>query len=201
MLQNILEATNPFATKDDYIIFLTGKGNYRHELTDTYKANRVDKEKPILLNLARQYMIDTYDARVSEGQEADDDIAIEATRLYPDCVIVSIDKDFRQIPGTIYNPQKGMWEKITEWDALLNFYEQVLVGDRVDNIIGVHKVGPVKAKKLLDPCKNELEMFKVCVDAYEGDIERVILNARLLWLRREENQLWTPPLNMATDQV
>ena len=193
MLQNILEATNPFATKDDYTLFLTGKGNYRHELTDTYKDNRVDKEKPILLNLARQYMIDTYDARVSEGQEADDDIAIEATRLYPDCVIVSIDKDFRQIPGTIYNPQKGMWEKITEWDALLNFYEQVLVGDRVDNIIGVHKVGPVKAKKLLGPCKNELDMFKVCVDAYEGDIERVILNARLLWLRREENQIWEPP--------
>ena len=193
LISNILNATNPYATKEDYQIFLTGKGNFRNELTDTYKLNRVTKEKPLMLGFARNYMIEKYDATVSEGQEADDDIAIEATRLYPNCVIVSIDKDFRQIPGTIYNPQRDSWEKVTEEAARLNFYEQILTGDAVDNIIGVYKVGPKKAQKLLAPCVTEQDMFKVCVEAYRGDVEQVILNARLLWLRRQENEMWEPP--------
>ncbi len=51
-----------------------------------------------------------------------------------------------------------------------------------------------------------MEMWNVVVDAYDGDEERVIENARLLWLRREEGELWEPPtrregLNTATVQV
>ena len=201
LIYNIVEATNPYATKEDIMVFLTGKGNFRHDLTETYKANRSGKEKPILLGLARQYLIDTYNASVSEGQEADDDIAIMATKLYPDCVIVSVDKDFKQVKGTLYNPQKGSWTKITEEAGLFNFYEQILSGDVADNIIGVYKIGPKTAQKMLAPCANEEEMFKVCVEAYKGDVEQVILNARLLWLRREENQIWMPPVSMDTGQV
>ena len=194
----IFEATNPYATPEDFQVYLTGKGNFRNALTDTYKANRSGKEKPLMLPLARQYLIDSYSATVSVGQEADDDIAIAATKHYPDCVIVSVDKDFRQIPGTIYNPTRNTWEIITEETARLNFYEQVLTGDTVDNIIGVHKVGPKTAQKLLAPCQTEEEMYKVCIEAYKGDVEQVILNARLLWLRREENQMWEPPISVAS---
>jgi len=195
LVQEILQATNPYATKEDYQIFLTGKGNFRHEISDTYKMNRVGREKPLLLGFARQYLIDNYDAKVSEGQEADDDIAIEATRLYPDCVIVSIDKDFRTIPSTIYNPGRKSWEKVTKEAAMFNFYEQVLTGDDVDDIIGIYKVGPKTAQKMLSGCQTDVEMFKVCVEAYENDVERVIMNARLLWLRRQENQVWMPPID------
>ncbi len=31
------------------------------------------------------------------------------------------------------------------------------------------------------------------VKAYDGDEGRVLENARLLWLRRYENQMWEPP--------
>ena len=195
IIEEILQATNPYATKDDYQIFLTGKGNFRHEISDVYKLNRVGREKPLLLGFARQYLIESYGATVSEGQEADDDIAIEATRLYPDCVIVSVDKDFRTIPSTIYNPGRKSWEKVTEKAAMFNFYEQVLTGDDADNIIGIYKVGPKTAQKMLAGCQTDLEMFKVCVEAYENDVERVIMNARLLWLRRQENQVWMPPID------
>ena len=195
IIEEILQATNPYATKEDYQIFLTGKGNFRNEVSDTYKMNRVGREKPLLLGFARQYLIDTYGATVSEGQEADDDIAIEATRLYPDCVIVSVDKDFRTIPSTIYNPRRQSWEKITEEAATFNFYEQVLTGDAVDHVIGLYKVGPKTAQKMLSECQTDVEMFKVCVEAYENDVERVIMNARLLWLRRQENQVWMPPID------
>lgn len=200
IMGHIFEATNPYATQQDYHVYLTGKKNFRHELADTYKANRSDKPKPLMLPLARQYLIDSYGATVSVGQEADDDIAIEATRLYPDCVIVSVDKDFRQIPSTIYNPQRDSWEKITEEAGRLNFYEQILTGDTVDNVIGVYKVGPKTAQKMLAPCTTEAEMFKVCVDAYKGDVDQVITNARLLWLRRHEGQMWEPPNGVTTEQ-
>lgn len=193
LVGNILEATNPYATKDDYQIYLTGKGNFRHQFTKTYKANRADKEKPILLGVARQHFMENYDASVSVDQEADDDIAIEATRLYPDCVVVSIDKDFLQVPGTNYNPAKNVWTKVDEWTGLNFFYQQTLTGDAVDNVIGVYKVGPVKAEKILTGCQTELDLYNACLEAYKGDEESLITNARLLWLRRYEGQIWEPP--------
>jgi len=198
LMGHIFEATNPYATPEDYAVFLTGKGNFRHDLIDTYKANPIDKPKPLMLPLARQYLIDSYNASVSEGEEADDVIAIEATRLYPECVIVSVDKDFRQVPSTIYNPSRNSWEKIDHEAGLFNFYEQLLTGDTADNIIGIYKVGPVKAKKMLAPCATEQDMFDVCLEAYEGDLDRMVVNARLLWLRRYEGQMWEPPSGITT---
>lgn len=201
LFDEIFEATNSYATDSalDYTVYLTGEDNFRHTLTDTYKANRRDKEKPILLSFVRDYVANTYNAVVTDGEEADDAIAIEATRLYPNAVIISIDKDFRQVPGTIYNPLRKSWETITEKEGLLNFYQQVLTGDTADNIIGLYGIGPVKARKILEGCETEQEMFNACVEAYDGDIDRVILNGRLLWLRRKESQLWEPPTVAATD--
>ena len=46
---------------------------------------------------------------------------------------------------------------------------------------------------ILGESTDEVEMYNKCVEAYDGDVDRVIENARLLWLRREEGQLWHPP--------
>lgn len=179
---------------EDFVVktYLTGSNNFRKELTEDYKANRTG-EKPVYLNLARQYIFDNYPCEITEGQEADDAIAIEATKRYPKAIIVSIDKDFKQVPCLLYNPSRGEWETITEKEGLKSFYTQLLVGDTVDNIKGVFKVGPVKAKAILEGATTELEMWKRCLKAYEGDYDRAVMNGRLLWLRRHENQLWTPP--------
>jgi hypothetical protein len=45
----------------------------------------------------------------------------------------------------------------------------------------------------LQECEDELALYKACVDAYDGDEERVLENAQLLWLRRYEGQTWEPP--------
>jgi 5'-3' exonuclease len=68
---------------------------------------------------------------------------------------------------------------------------QFLTGDRIDNIIGVKGIGAVKAKKLLEG-KTEREMYEICVEKL-GSEERAIENGILLWLRRHEGQIWTPP--------
>ena len=81
---------------EEHELFLTGKQNFRYDIAVTapYKGNRKDKAKPKHLPLLREYLQVSWDASVSDGQEADDDIAIRATELGEDCIIASIDKDF-----------------------------------------------------------------------------------------------------------
>ena len=176
----------------NYEMFLTGKGNFRHDVNNTYKANRKDKPKPIHLQAMRQYLIEGYKAKVSSGQEADDDIAIRATEIGPSAIICSIDKDFLQVPCQHYNFNRGTLVTVSKFEGLAFFYQQILTGDTADNVIGLKGIGPVKSKKMIADATTELELLDVCVKAY-GDVSKVIENARLLWLRREEGQTWELP--------
>jgi 5'-3' exonuclease len=69
----------------------------------------------------------------------------------------------------------------------------MLTGDAADNIKGLFRVGPVKAAKIIGDTTDELELYNKVLEAYEGDAERVLENAQLLFLRRYEGQIWTPP--------
>ena len=176
--------------------YLTGHGNFRHEIAVTapYKGNRV-APKPYHFQLLREYMENKWGFEVIEGMEADDAIGIEAYRNEPDeTLIVSIDKDLNMIRGHHYNFVKEERYYVTEEKAIRNFYLQILTGDKVDNIIGLAGIGPVKSKKLLLDCNTELEMYEAVLKAYDGDEARVLENARLLWILREEKQVWQPPV-------
>ena len=179
---------------ETYQCYLTGKDNFRNEIAVTapYKGNRTTP-KPKHLQLLRDYLVSSWDAKISVGQEADDSIAIEHVARNYESIIASIDKDFLQLRGNHWNFVKKEMTVVTEEEALLNFYLQVLTGDRVDNIIGLKGIGPVKADKILNGCESAAEMYTACVEAYGGSEERTIENCRLLWLRREADQLWQPP--------
>ena len=179
---------------ETYQGYLTGKDNFRNDIARTapYKGNRT-APKPKHLQLIRDYLESAWDFQVSVGQEADDSIAIEHVARNCESIIASIDKDFLQLRGNHWNFVKKEMTVVTEEEALLNFYLQVLTGDRVDNIIGLKGIGPVKAKQRLEGCKSAAEMYTACVEAYGGNAERTIENCQLLWLRRETNQLWQPP--------
>ena len=179
---------------EEHELFLTGKVNYRHDIAVTapYKGNRKDVKKPIHLPLLREYLQTAWGASVSDGQEADDDIAIRATELGDDAIIVSIDKDFMQVPTWHYNFVKREKKYVTPEEGLRFFYKQILTGDNADNIKGLHRVGDVRATKMLADAKTEQELYACCVEAMGA--ERVLENARLLWLRRQPNQLWEPPI-------
>lgn len=188
---------------DGYQIYLTGKGNFRYDVavTQEYKANRKKVEKPLHLEGLRQHMVDNWNAVVSQGEEADDMIAIAATDYGPDAIIASIDKDMLQVPCYNYNPRTGLLKKVTEQEGLKFFYTQILTGDRADNIPGLYGIGPKKAERLLYGCKTEEDLYLACLSAYRNAAEeRVIENARLLWLRRTEGELWEPP-KCASDQA
>lgn len=173
-------------------VFLSGKTNFRTEIavTEPYKGNRKDNRKPLHHQALRDYLINEWDADVSVDEEADDTIAIRATELGDDAVIVSLDKDFDQVVGWHYNFAKKRLYYIEPDEGALNFYMQFLMGDRIDNIIGVKGIGCVKAAKLLSD-KTPYEMYQVCVE-HLGE-ERALENGRLLYLRRQKGELWMPP--------
>ena len=176
--------------------YLTGKGNFRNEIAVTapYKGTRI-AEKPYHFQLLREYMERAWGFEVVDGIEADDALGIESYRNEPDeTIIVSIDKDLNMIRGHHYNFVKEEKYYVTEEDAIRNFYLQILTGDKIDNIIGLQGIGPVKSKKLLQDCTSELEMYETVLKAYNGNEVRVLENARLLWILREEKQVWHPPV-------
>ena len=95
-----------------------------------------------------------------------------------------------------FNLTRGTLTTVSDFDGLKFFYSQILSGDSADNILGLYRVGPAKADKMLQDCNTEKELFEECIKAYDGDVDRVIENARLLWLRRKEGEIWEPPVQV-----
>ena len=180
----------------EYQGYLTGKKNFRNEIAVTapYKGNR-KSAKPKHYQLLRDYMESAWAFTMIEDQEADDAIGIAAYEMeVGEYCICSIDKDLDMLRGDHYNFVKDERYFITEEEGIKNFYKQLLMGDRVDNIIGIKGIGTVKAERLLKECKNEQEMYLTVLEAYKGDDKRVLENGQLLWIRRETNQMWQPPV-------
>lgn len=171
-----------------------GSNNYRHKYAKErpYKGNRPNR-KPTHYDAIRNYLVNELDFQVETEQEADDAIGIEAMQRIDECVIVTIDKDLDNIPGIHYNFVKHKEYYVTEDEANRNFYRQLLVGDRVDNVGGLHGIGPVKAERILGDARSSRELYERVLDAYEGDAGRVEENGILLWIRRKPEELWKPP--------
>ena len=181
LIDNIL--VNTEAT--EYRLFLSGKNNFRYTIYPEYKAHR-PKEKPFWLEKCRQYLIATFNAEVVDGQEADDALGIAQTE---DTIICSIDKDLLMIPGRHYNFVKDEFQEVTNDSGMRHFYMQCLTGDRSDNIKGIEQIGPKKAEKILIGCITEQELFNAVREAYSND-EEFLMNGRVLWIRRKENEDW-----------
>jgi DNA polymerase-1 len=181
---------------EDYKGFLTGKGNFRESIAVTvpYKGQRASIDKPVHLQALRDHLVNSWGFEVVNGIEADDAVGIAAYAVTEDeSIMVHIDKDLNQFRGWHYNYRKKEKYYVSEFEGLTAFYTQILTGDRIDNIIGLKGIGPVKAKRILAECTNENELYEAVLKAYEGDQQRVLENAQLLWLQRSLNQTWTPP--------
>jgi hypothetical protein len=180
---------------DCYFGWLTGKGNFRNDIATTapYKGQRV-APKPAHYQALREHLQVKYGFMMTNGIEADDAVGIACYAIPEDeMCMVHIDKDLNQLRGWHYNYRKKEKYYVSEFEGLLSFYTQMLTGDRIDNIIGIKGIGPVKAKRILEECKTENEMYLAVLEAYKGDDSRVLENGQLLWLQRSHGQLWTPP--------
>ena len=173
---------------EHYIGYLTGRNNFRKILYPEYKANRKDKPKPKWLQSCRDYLQFKWGGLVTNGVEADDALGIAASHELGS-VICSIDKDLLQIPGDHYNFVKDEHEYIGGRAADLNFWCQLLIGDTSDNVTGVRGIGPVKARKALEPLKDATEWFAAVRKLYADD-GRFLTNLNVLWVQRNRDKLW-----------
>lgn len=151
----------------DVLLFLTGANNWRKDILPSYKANRKDTRKPLMLPFIRQFMVDNLGAIIVDTFEADDLLGIEATST-DDCIIVSEDKDLKTIPAMVYNPQKDDEPVlIPEFTAAWNHMFQTLTGDSTDGYSGCPKVGPVAAKKILQDIDQVEDLWPAVVAAFK----------------------------------
>jgi len=182
---------------DSHKAFLTGENNYRYLIDPNYKANRKDTPRPLYLQELREFLVVSWGARVSDGVEADDLLGHHQS---DDTVICSIDKDLLQITGKHYNFIKGTWYDIDEWQGWINFYTQLVMGDRSDNIQGFDGKMRTTVPKFLDPlmdrlhaCGSSREMYEVVESIYELGKDAMHRNAQLLYIQRKEEDFWVEP--------
>jgi DNA polymerase-1 len=186
-LRELIENTIGETVADEYQVFLTGHGNFRYELFPDYKANRRGKPLPTHLNACRTYLKKEWAAVECEGWEADDALGMAQN---DSTILCSIDKDLKQLSGKHYNFVKKEFDFVKPHAGLLHFYSQLLIGDNSDNIKGVNGIGPVRAKRMLEGCQSEQELFDVVRSAYNDDA-RLLLNGRLMYVWRTMHDDWT----------
>lgn len=172
---------------DQYIGYLTGSNNFRKLIYPEYKANRKDKPKPVHLQAVREYLVANWNSHVTYGCEADDMLAIAHTG--ENTVLCSIDKDLLQVPGKHFNFVKTEWIDVSELGGLRRFYEQLLIGDKVDNLFGLDGIGKVKAQRYLEGCQTEEEMLTTVYNLYE-DKDKLYINLMCMWLMRRVDETY-----------
>ena len=135
-----------FAANAKMILFFSDSKNFRKKIYPDYKGHR-NRKKPcgyrrIISELAKSYEV----IRMPE-LEADDAMGIYAT-ANPGNIIVSPDKDMRQIPGKLYDLKEVV--DITPEEGMQWHFIQTLAGDQTDGYSGVPGLGTKRAASLLD---------------------------------------------------
>jgi DNA polymerase-1 len=161
MLMKLLKDTRPTHIA---VVFDSPKKTFRDDLFGDYKKNRVAtpsdllKQIPYIHRAVDAFRIKTI---MRDGYEADDVIGTLATRAAKqgiDAVIVTSDKDFKQI----VSPRITLWDTMgdkrtgvrevkdrfgVEPRALIDI--QALTGDPIDNVKGIPGVGEKTASTLI----------------------------------------------------
>jgi DNA polymerase-1 len=188
---------------DEVVVALTDRANFRRKLYPSYKSNRSKSRLPIILKEVKKWMLTDLDAQLWPNLEADDVLSILATDRCMDeeTVIVSIDKDFKSVPGIFYDYNKKEYHHPSEEEADNFHLIQSITGDSTDGFGGVPKVGPVGAKKALDANGYTWETVVAMYKKAGLTEEDALTNAWMARLLRTENynqrkkvikNLWTP---------
>ena len=185
-----------FGTFWSPILFFSDSKNFRKKISPDYKGHRNRKKPCGYKRVIRNLKIE-YDVCIMPELEADDAMGIYATQVTGN-IIVSPDKDMRQIPGKLYNledtttitPEEG-----AKWHLI-----QTLAGDQTDGYSGVPGIGVKRAETLLN---KEGYSWTTVVKAFDDKgltEEDALLNTRLARIltvedydsKRKEPKLWTP---------
>ena len=188
---------------DEIILYFSSTENFRKKIYRDYKGHR-NRRKPLGYRRLVNHCRDNYNFVCRKGLEADDAIGIDATNpkyASLDNIVVSPDKDMRQIPGVLWNLTDDV-EEITKEDGDTWHLIQSLAGDPTDGYAGCPGIGVKRASDLLN--KHDSKWEAICQAFRERGLsdDDALLNARLAKILqhdnydydREEPILWTPVL-------
>ena len=200
---NRVEEFKDMMKTDSVTMCLTDRANFRRVLNPDYKANRSKSRLPIILRQVKQWIIEELDGQMWANLEADDIISILATdkEMDEETIIISIDKDFKSVPGIFYDYNKGEYHQPSEEEADNYHLVQTIAGDHTDGYSGVPGIGVTRAERLL---QSDGYTWETVVKSYEkaGLTEQdALTNAWMARLLRADNysfrtntikKLWTP---------
>jgi len=190
------------ATEFDVKMYLSGQGKtFRDELAVTrpYKGNRDRMHRPTHEFDLRNYIIETWDTQVADGEEADDLLGIAQTADPINTIVVTLDKDLDQIPGMKFNFMHDRVYDVSADKADFNFHMQLLTGDSTDNVPGLPGIGPGKALKALHGLSGGLERLREAWRMYqihsgtEDPWAYMHEQGQLVKIRTYPGQVWSVP--------
>jgi DNA polymerase-1 len=181
---------------DELILFFTSPQNFRKKILPEYKGHR-QRKKPCGFKRVISELKKNYRVILKDTLEADDALGIYATK-YPGNIIVSPDKDMRQIPGKLYDFKETV--EITQNEGARWHLIQTMAGDNTDGYSGVPGIGVKKAEKIFE---EKGYTWKAVVETFEEkDMTEkdALINARLARIltttdydhERKEPILWQP---------
>lgn len=130
---------------DDFTIYLSTASNFRRDVYPAYKANREASQRPRWLAPCKEYLYKHWAAQAVKPFEADDLLGIAITKD-PNALLISYDKDLKQITGWHGDQRDGRIHYVDPDMADRCFLSQLLSGDATDNCPGISRIGPKKAE-------------------------------------------------------
>ena len=187
---------NKFGSFDEMILFFSDSKNFRKDIQKNYKGHR-NRKKPCAYRRVINKLSEEYSVIKMPTLEADDSMGIYATK-HTGNIIVSPDKDMRQIPGMLWNFEESTLikpEDGAKWHLI-----QAMAGDNTDGYAGVPGIGVKRAVALFE---EKGYSWKTVVEAFKekGLSEDIALeNARLARILTNEDYddekmepiLWSP---------
>ena len=187
---------NKFGSFDEMILFFSDSKNFRKDIQADYKGHR-NRKKPCAYRRVINKLSEEYAVIRMPTLEADDSMGIFSTQ-YPGNIIVSPDKDMKQIPGMLWNFDETF--TIDKSEGAKWHLVQSLAGDNTDGYAGVPGIGVKRAVALFE---EKGYSWKTVVEAFKekGLSEEVALtNARLARIltnkdydyKESKPVLWSP---------
>ena len=188
---------NKFGSFDEMILFFSDSKNFRKDIQKDYKGHR-NRKKPCGYRRVINKLSEEYSVIKMPTLEADDSMGIYATKNTGN-IIVSPDKDMKQIPGMLYNFDESF--TIDKSEGAKWHLVQSMAGDNTDGYAGVPGIGVKRAVALFE---EKGYSWKTVVAAFKekGLSEEVaLMNARLAKIlttedydyEKSEPILWNPP--------
>jgi len=195
--------SSKFGDFDEMILFFSDSKNFRKDIQKDYKGHR-NRKKPCGYRRVINKLSEEYSVIKMPTLEADDAMGIYATQ-YPGNIIVSPDKDMKQIPGKLYNFDESF--TVIKSEGAKWHLVQSMAGDNTDGYAGVPGIGVKRAVALFE---EKGYSWKTVVEAFKekGLSEEVALtNARLARIlttedydhEKREPILWNPSADYHID--